>query len=212
MVIKAGLRTPADVQGRVNVRLGPFHDFNQLVPVFDLLERHQLNRCACDDKAVVTLVADVVERLVERQQMILGRVFRVVGLGLNKIDLDLNRRVGQTAENLRFGYDFQRHQIEDGDAERADALRRCAVLGHNENVFAFQNRTRGQTVRYFYRQREQPLIYSDECSEHRNLRRVSKRSGIIYIITAIAENSKVKENRRKMKKVVDRRVVSVVFY
>ena len=158
VVIKAGLRTPADVQGRVDVRLGPFHDFNQFVPVFDLLERHQLNRCACDDKAVVTLVADVVERLVERQQMILGRVFRVVGLGLNKIDLDLNGRVGQTAENLRFGHDFQRHQIEDGDAERTDALRRCAVLGHNENVFAFQNRTRGQTVRYFYRQREQPLI------------------------------------------------------
>ena len=75
MVIKTCLRAPADVQGGMNVRFRPFHDFNQLVPVLDLLERHQLDRCAGDDKAVVFLVANVVKGLVERQEMILGRVF-----------------------------------------------------------------------------------------------------------------------------------------
>ena len=117
MVIKTGLRAPADVQGGMNVRFRPFHDFNQLVPVLDLLERHQLDRCAGDDKTVVFLVANVVKGLVERQKMILGRVFGVIGLGLNEVDLDLNGRVGQAAQDLRLGHDLERHQIKNGDAD-----------------------------------------------------------------------------------------------
>ena len=152
MVIKTGLRAPADVQGGMNVRFRPFHDFNQLVPVLDLLERHQLDRCAGDDKTVVFLVANVVKGLVERQEVILRRVFGMIGLGLDEVDLDLNGRVGQTAQNLRLGHDLERHQIENGDAERTNALGRRAVFGHNEDVFALENRTRRQAVGNFYRQ------------------------------------------------------------
>ena len=53
---------------------------------------------------------------------------------------------------MRLGHDLERHQIENGDAERTNALGRCAVFGHNEDVFALENRTRRQAVGNFYRQ------------------------------------------------------------
>ena len=86
---------------------------------------------------------------------------------------------------------------------------RCSVI---TKMFSLSRTARAGRLSGIFIGKENNPLYSDECSEHRNLRRVSKRSDIIYIITAIAENSKVKENRRKMKKVVDRRGVPVVFY
>ena len=76
----------------------------------------------------------------------------MIGLGLDEVDLDLNGRVGQTAQDLRLGHDLERHQIENGDAERTNALGRRAVFGHNKDVFALENRTRRQAVGNFYRQ------------------------------------------------------------
>ena len=86
---------------------------------------------------------------------------------------------------------------------------RCSVI---TKMFSLSRTARAGRLSGIFIGKENNPLYNDECSKHRNLRRVSKRSGIIYIITAIAENSKVKENCRKMKKVVDRRGVPVVFY
>ena len=76
----------------------------------------------------------------------------MIGLGLDEVDLDLNGRVGQAAQDLRLGHDLERHQIENGDAERTNTLGRRAVFGHNEDIFALENRTRRQAVGNFYRQ------------------------------------------------------------
>lgn len=94
--------------------------------------------------------------------MILGRVFGVIGLCLDQINLDLDRRIGQAAQDLRFRYDFERHQIEQRNAQRTDVLCGSAVLGHDEYVFAFQYGARRQTVGYFDRQADTPFdINSD---------------------------------------------------
>ena len=158
VVVKPGLRAPADMQGGVNVRFRPFHDFNEFIPVLDFLERHQLDRRAGDDEAVVLLIADVVEGFVEGQKMIFRRIFGVVGLGLDEVDLDLDGRVGQTAQNLRLGHDFQWHQVKNGNAKRTNALRGRAVFGHDENVFALKNGTRRQAIGNFYRQEKHLFI------------------------------------------------------
>ena len=83
----------------------------------------------------------------------------MIGLRLDQVDFYLNRCVGQAAQDLGFGHDLERHQVEQRNAQRADVLRCCTVLGHHKYVFAFQNRTRGQTVGYFYRQASD-LLYT----------------------------------------------------
>ena len=62
----------------------------------------------------------------------------MIGLCLDQVDFNLDRRIGQAAQNLRFCYNFERHQIEQRNPQRTDVLRGGAVLGHNEYVFAFQ--------------------------------------------------------------------------
>ena len=94
VIIQTGLRPPADVQRGMNVRFSPVHDLGQFLPVFDFLKRHGLYRRTGDDKTVIFLVADIVERLVEGEKMILRRIFGMVRFGLDQIDLDLDRRVG----------------------------------------------------------------------------------------------------------------------
>ena len=86
--------------------------------------------------------------------MILGCVFGMIGLCLDQVDFNLDRRIGQAAQNLRFCYNFERHQIEQRNPQRTDVLRGGAVLGHDKDVLALQHGTCGQTVGYFDRQAE----------------------------------------------------------
>jgi hypothetical protein len=45
VVVQAGLCTPADMEGAVNMALTPLHDFAQFVPVFHLFKFQQFHRC-----------------------------------------------------------------------------------------------------------------------------------------------------------------------
>ena len=55
-MMEAGLRAPADVEGRMHVGLRPVEDAAQLVPVGDVLEVEQFDRRAGHDEAVEFLV------------------------------------------------------------------------------------------------------------------------------------------------------------
>ena len=147
MVIKTGLRAPADMERGRNVRFRPLEDGAQLVPVFHVLKRHPLHRRAGNDHAVIRLAAHLIERLVEREHVLLGRVFRDVGFHHQQLQLHLNRRVAQQARQLRFGGDFGGHQVQQEDFQRANILRFRARIGHDEYVFAPQRAGGGQVVR-----------------------------------------------------------------
>ena len=95
--------------------------------------------------------------------MIFRCVFGVVALGLDQIDLDLNRGIGQATQDLRFCDDFKWHQVEQRNAQRPDILRCGTVLGHDENVFTFQHGSRRQTVGYFDGQAD-PSFYNKIAS------------------------------------------------
>ena len=120
--------------------------FRQLVPVVDVLELHLFHRRAGHDHAVVFFVADLVKRLIEREHVLRGGVPDFVGRRLQQLDVDLQRRVGKQAQELRFGFDLGRHQVENQNLQRADILRLRARFGHDENVFAFEPLFCGQPV------------------------------------------------------------------
>ena len=146
VVEDAGLRAPADVQRGVHVGGGPLHDAAQLVPVVDVLELVQLDGRAGDDHAVVAVIFDLVERAIERLQVLLGDVARLMRDGVQQLHLDLQRGVGQLAHDLSLGLDLLRHEVEQQHAQRADVLMHGSMLGHDEDVLAFQLLGRGQLV------------------------------------------------------------------
>ena len=80
------------------------------------------------------------DRIQRRVRLSIRGMGGLVGFGLHQVDLDLQRRVGQAAQDLGFGDDLERHQIEQRDAQRTDVLRECAVLGHDKYIFTFQHR------------------------------------------------------------------------
>ncbi len=50
----------------------------------------------------------------------------------------LQRGVAEQAQQLGLGGDLGGHQVEDGDAQRADILVAGALLAHDEDIFAFE--------------------------------------------------------------------------
>jgi len=68
-------RAPAQVHGGEDVRLAPVHDLAELVPVVHVLKGHVLHGGAGDDEAVVILVLEGLEGVVELHQVV-GRDVR----------------------------------------------------------------------------------------------------------------------------------------
>jgi len=62
-----------------------------------------------------------------------------VGNGLQQVDFYLQRGVRKLAQDLRLGFDFQGHQVQNQHTQRTNVLVKGAVLGHDEDVFAFQH-------------------------------------------------------------------------
>lgn len=133
------------------VRRRPVHYPAELLPVIDLLEFHMFNGRSRDDKAVEVLILDIVKGLVELEQMFLGSIFPAVGGGLNKLDLELERRIGQAAHYLGLGDDLSRHKVQQPYFKRADILVQGAMLGDDEDMLVLENALRGQPVGNFYR-------------------------------------------------------------
>ena len=111
VVVKPRLRAPADVEGGVDVRLRPFHDLAKFVPVLHFLKFEVLHRRAGDDETVEALVFYVLEGLVEGEQVFGADVFRLVGAGVQKGELHLQRRVAQQPRELRLGDDLRGHEV-----------------------------------------------------------------------------------------------------
>ena len=146
VVIQRRLCAPADVERGIDVGFRPLEDLTQLVPVVHVFKVHLFHRRACDDHAVVFLVLDLVKRLIKMQHVLGGRVFAFVRSRLQQLNIHLQGRITQQAQQLRFGLDLGRHQVENQDFQRTDVLRLCARRRHNKNVFALQPLLCRQTV------------------------------------------------------------------
>ena len=121
------------------MRLRPLEDLAQLWPIVDRLEIVELDRRTGDDHAVVTLVANVVEPYIERFQMLSWHMRSAMADRLQKIDLDLQRRIGKLTQDLCFRFDLGGHQVQDEHAQRANILMDRAMFGHHEDILTFKH-------------------------------------------------------------------------
>ena len=137
-MVQSRLGRPAEIKRGVDVPLSVAHDFQQFLPVVHILERQMFHGRAGDDHAVEAAVADLREGLVKTLQMAQGRILGFVRRRTQQGDVDLNGRIAQQAQQLRFRGDFGGHQVDDDDLQRPDVLLAGAVLGHNKDVFVFQ--------------------------------------------------------------------------
>ena len=94
------------------------------------------------------LVFDLVERGIERVEVLLRDVLRRVAGCLQQADLDLQGRVRKLAQDLRLGDDLGGHEVEQHQLQRADVLMDGSVLRHHEDVLTFEDVGGGQCVGY----------------------------------------------------------------
>ena len=139
VIIEPGLSAPADIERAGDVFFGIVEDLLQLFPVIDLGEGQRFDRRARDDQAVEVRVPDLAEALVETIEMRLGDVLAVVTLHLDQRDIDLQRRVGKQTDELRFGLDLGRHEVENGDLNGTDILTHRALMRHDEDILLLQH-------------------------------------------------------------------------
>ena len=140
VIVKPGLSPPAQVEGRGHMGLAPLHDHGQFFPVIDLLKLHHLHRSPCDDHAVVLFPLYIRKRHIKLVQMAGRGVLGLVGAEHEKGTVDLQRRIGQRAQQLSLRVLFHRHQVQDQDLQGPDILTHGPILIHHENIFRLQNR------------------------------------------------------------------------
>ena len=70
--------------------------------------------------------------------------------GTQQGHLDLQRGRAEDAQQLRLGLDLVRHQVEQGNLQRADILAQRHVLGNDRNALPVQHDAGGQVVGDFY--------------------------------------------------------------
>ena len=151
MVIKPRLCAPADMESACDVGLAPFHYAAEFVPIFNLFKRHLFNRRARYYQAVVLVVLNIFKMLVKRNHVFRRRVFGCVRSGLQKLHINLKRRVAEQTRKLRFRGYLGRHKVEKKYFKRTYILRCGAGLGHNKDIFFMQRFGCGQVCGNFYR-------------------------------------------------------------
>ena len=84
-------------------------------------------------------MANVVKTHIERFQMLGWHMRGAMTDRLQKIDLDLQRRIGKLTQDLRFRFDLGGHQVQDEHAQGANILMDRAMFGHHEDILTFKH-------------------------------------------------------------------------
>ena len=125
----------------------PIHDVLQLIPVIDLFKGQVLHRRAGDDQSIKFLVADLIKGLVKsRAGALRGCSCSRGWLVRSRVISTWSGELPKQAQQLGFGGDLGRHQVEDGDLQRADILVHRAVFTHHKDIFAVQSFFGGQCI------------------------------------------------------------------
>ena len=109
VVIQPGISAPADMQGGIDMSFTPFHDLYQLRPVFNLLKIIVFHRSTGDNEAIVPIIFDLIKSGIEGVEILQRGVARTVGAGIEKLYINLNRRIRKLAHQLNLGNNFRRH-------------------------------------------------------------------------------------------------------
>ena len=126
--------------------LAPVHDLAELVPVVNVLVLQVLHGRAGDDEAVVVLVAEGVERVVELDEVVLGDVGGLVGGDAHEVAAHLQRGLGDEAQDLGLGLDLGGHEVEDRHAQGTNLLVAGHLLLKGEDALLLEDGLGGQAV------------------------------------------------------------------
>lgn len=137
---------PAQKHGAEDVRLAPVNDLAELVPVVDVLKRHVLHGGAGHNEAVIELVAEGVESVVELNQVVGAHVGGLVAGDAHEVAAHLQRGLGDEAQDLGLGLHLLGHEVQDGDAQRADLLGLGDLLLQGKDALLVQNLLGGESV------------------------------------------------------------------
>lgn len=137
---------PAQKHGAEDVRLAPVNDLAELVPVVDVLKRHVLHGGAGHNEAVIELVAEGVESVVELNQVVGAHVGGLVAGDAHEVAAHLQRRLGDEAQNLGLGLHLGGHEVQDGHAQRADLLGLGDLLLQGKDALLVQDLLGGKSV------------------------------------------------------------------
>src|SRR3989344_2504247 len=74
VIIQSGLRSPTNVEGRIDMGLSPLQNPAQLRPIIHLFEREMFDWRASDEHAVEFLTSDIVPIAVKNAQVIPSRI------------------------------------------------------------------------------------------------------------------------------------------
>ena len=129
------------------MRARPIHDAAKLFPIIHLFELHELNRGPGNNQTVIMLVFDVLKGAVKRLQMPRRHMRCLMALGAQQVYLNLQRRIGKLAHELRLGSDLGGHEIQNQHAQRTNVLVESAKLRHDKNVLALEDLGCGQSIR-----------------------------------------------------------------
>ena len=110
-IIERTHRAPAQIHSGEHMRGSPVKNLLELIPIIDLFEIKMLNRGTRHHEAVVIVVLERLNGLIELHQMVGAHMRTLVRGGLHEIDLHLQRTFRDQTQQLRFRLDFLRHEI-----------------------------------------------------------------------------------------------------
>ena len=112
----------------------PAEDVGHFVPVVYLLEVEMLDGRSGDDHAVELLVAHRLEVAIESLHVLDGRVLARMRLDLHEVYFELQRAVGEQADEVCLGRYLQRHEVEDSDSQRPNVLSIGTLVAQHKDV------------------------------------------------------------------------------
>ena len=132
--IKTSLSSPANMQSRKDMSLGPFNHLLEFLPIVHRLKRQMLYWRSCDNQAIKETMFDLIKSLVKGLHMFhLGGLWRMRS-HIKKLNGQLQGRIGQMTQNLSFRHHFLGHEIEYQDIQGANILMICPVIIHDKDI------------------------------------------------------------------------------
>ncbi len=93
-------------------------------------------------------------------EVLCGSIFGFVSFSAQQGDVDLEGRITQKPQQLRFCSYLGGHEVDDGDFQRTNVLLDSAIFRHHKDVFAFKRCTGGKISRNLDGHVDDPLQQS----------------------------------------------------
>ena len=137
-MVQSGLGGPTDIKGGSDMGTCPVENLLDFVPIVHLLVIEMFYWRTGNNHTIELLFLHQFEITVESFHVLHRRILRRVPLHFHERDLDLQRRVGQQTDKVGLCRNFQRHEVQYDNAQRADVLRRGPRAVDDKDVLFFQ--------------------------------------------------------------------------